>query len=111
MQDVLLEHDVERRVLVEILYSQHLAEDAVYVAFGVEYRHVLAPHNDEAITLCLAVLYARQHVFSDDGLGADQLVADIVQRTVGGDVAVDEVLDGSEVGNDNRRAACGDIDS
>ena len=109
LQDVLLEHDVERRGLVEVLYGEHLAEDAVDVTPGVNDCHVLTSHDDEAVAPLLAVLHAGHHVVLGNGLARDHLVAHIAQRAVGGDVAVDEVLNSAQIVDDERRTTRGNI--
>ena len=109
LQDVLLEHDVERRGLVEVLYGEHLAEDAVDVAPGVNDCHILTAYDDKAVAPLLAVLHAGHHVVLGNGLARDHLVAHIAQRAVGGDVAVDEVLNSAQIVDDQRWTARGDI--
>ena len=46
-----------------------------------------------------------------NGLAAHQLVTYIAQGAIGGDIAVDEVLDGSQIGDNDRWAPRGDIHS
>ena len=109
LEDVLLEHDVERRGLVEVLHGEHLAEDAVDVAPGVDDGHVLPADDDEAVAPLATVVHAGHHVGLGNGLARNHLVAHIAQRAVGGDVAVDEMLYRGEIGDDDGRAARGDI--
>ncbi len=109
LEDVLLEHNVERRGLVEVLHGEHLTEDAVDVALGVNDCHVLPADDDEAVAFLLAILYARHYVVFGDGLAGHHLMANKAQRAVGGDVTVNQVLDCPQIGDDDGRTARGDI--
>ena len=109
LEDVLLEHNVERRGLIEVLYGEHLTEDAVDVALGVNDCHVLPADDDEAVAFLLAILYARHYVVFGDGLAGHNLMANKAQRAVGGDVTVNQVLDCPQIGDDDGRTARGDI--
>ena len=92
-----------------VLDSQHLTEDAIDVAPGINDRHVLTANDDEAVAFLLAVLHAGHHVVLGNGLTCDHLVAHIAQRAIGGDVTVDEVLNSAQIVDDQRWTACGDI--
>ena len=89
LQDILLQHDVQGRSLVEVLHGQHPSEDAVDVALGVYHRHVLTAYHDETVALLPAVLHARHHILLRNRLAGDHLIAHIAQGAVGGDIAVD----------------------
>ena len=109
LQDILLEHLVERRRLVEILHSQHLAEDRSTSPPGSSTATVLTAHHNQAVAFLLAVVHACQNIFLGDRLAGDQFGAHIAQCAIGGDIAVDQWFDGSQVGDDERWPARGDI--
>ena len=111
LQDVLSEQGVERRGLIEVPDGEHLSEDAVDIALGVVDGHVASSHGNEAVALGPGIVDADGHVARIDGLVAHQLLAHVAQGAVGRDVAVDEMLDGAEIGDDKRGAARGDIDA
>ena len=111
LQDVLSEQSVERRGLVEVPDGEHLSEDAVDIALGVVDGHVASSHSNEAVALGPGIVDASGHVARIDRLIAHQLLAHIAQGAVSRNVAVDEMLDGSKVSDDERGAAGGDIDA
>ena len=98
LEDILLEHLVQRRSLCEFVDSQHPMEDALDVARWVKHRHILPTNHNQAVTLCLRILHTSHHILLGDGLVTHQLVTHIAQSAVGGDIPVDEMFDGSAPG-------------
>ena len=91
--------------------SQCLSEDTVHVAVWIEHGYILSSHHYESIAFLPTVVDARQHVPFINGQAAHQLVTHEAEGAIGGDVAVDEMLNGSEVSDNNRRAARSDVHS
>ena len=110
LENILLQDFIQRRGLVEVLDSQHLPEYAVHIAFWVEHSYLLTAYDYQAVAFLLGIVHTSHNVLHGDGLTTNQVVAHIAQGSVGGDIAVYEVFDSTQVSEDNRRTARSNID-
>ena len=85
--------------------GQLLAEDAVDIALGIVDGDIALANDNQPVATGNGITGDEAGRISGNGVTGYRLIAHETEGAVGGDVAVDEVLDGTEVGNDNRRPA------
>ena len=82
---------------MEVLDSELLTEDAVDIALGIEDCHIAFANDDEAIATGNGIVGDTAGGISRDGVTGYDFAIDETKGAIGGDVAIDEVLDGTEV--------------
>ena len=108
LQEALGEHGRKGLGQMEVLDSELLTEDAVDIALGIEDCHIAFANDDEAIATGNGIVGDTAGGISRDGVTGYDFAIDETKGAIGGDVAIDEVLDGTEVGNNYRRPARSD---
>ena len=107
LQDVLPEHIAEL-VEVEVCQSQPLTERLRHNGLAVVDGNGLLSNNDGSPIETVAGIKDFLHVSRIDSMTADRVVANKAISAIGRDVAVDEMLDLREVGDELYRPARGD---
>ena len=110
LEDGLFEHFIDRLGEVKVLDGKLLAEDEVYLPHGVEDAYGTFANDDDSVLFLLSIADHHFGLVVGDGLPRDNGVANEAESTVGGDVAIDEMLDGTKVGDDDGRTARSDED-
>ena len=105
LKDALLEHGFEGLGQMKVLDGQLLTEDAVDIALGIVDGHIELANDNQAVAAGHGIVGNETGRSSGNGVTGYRLGAHETEGAVGGDVAVDEVRDGTEVGNNDRRPA------
>ena len=103
-------HDfVHRLHLVEVVYGNLPSEHLIHLSLRIIDRYIAFAHNDGTVAFLPGIIDHELCCLVGDILTADNLVADETQGSVDGNPAVDEMFDGSQVSDDEGRAASSDI--
>ena len=108
LENTLREHFVQRFSQMQVLNGYLNTEYSVNLALRIKHGYILLTNNYHTVVLLLCIANQRQHILLRDILAPNHFIAHETEGTVDGDVAVDQVLDGSQIGDDERRPACGD---
>ena len=108
LQDTLPEDHVQRLCQAEVLHRQFLPEYPVHLAMRVEHSHVALAYNDKPIVVILGIAHHRMNLFGSNLPAPDHLVANEAQCAIDGHIPINQVLDVSEIGDDQRWSPRGD---
>lgn len=108
LQDALLEHYLEGLHLIKVLNGYLLTEDLIDLSLRVDDSHIMFAYDDDAVILLDGIIDHQLGCLVGDILTAHGLLAYEAQGPVDRDITIDEMLDGTKVGDDQWWATSSD---
>ena len=89
--------------LVQILDSNLLAENPVHLAMRVKHSDILFAYDNQSVVLLPCVVHHQTGRLVGNVLTPHHLVAHKAQGTIDGHIAVNQMLDSPQIGDNQRR--------